>query len=246
MSTSPEKDLHSVYIDGEMPENFISRYESEISGNEKSRAELEKMRALHSFFKEDARAKTVDKNFSDASFGRLMTKMGYANTVRAAKKSSYIIPFTKYAASFTAAAAVFAAAFIPVYNYGISRAEKGGKEVAAIEIKSSSEIKPISEKDIVIDENLKQTDLSSRIAVASAKDSSLPLQSSLSKTDTAANSEGSPAPAAEQKTVRASAMVSGGSSFNLPSYDSFRPEFPSPQIKSYRIPKFEEISDNWQ
>lgn len=249
MSTSPEKDLHSVYIDGEMPEDFISRYEAEIAENGKAKAELEKMRSLHSLLQEDAKAKTVDKNFADASFDRLMTKMSYVNTVRTAEKTSHIIPFTKYAASFAAAAAVFAVAFVPVYNYGISQAAQGGKEVAAIEIKSSSEIKPISEKEIVVDGNLKQTDLSSRIAVASAKKSDSDIDGNAAKIDLTASSGGS-IPAVEQKTVRASAMVSGGNSFNLPSYDPFRPEFPDPQIKPYRIqipiPTIEEISDNWE
>lgn len=239
MSTSPEKDLHSVYIDGEMPEGFISRYESEIAGNEKAKAELEKMRSLHSLLQEDSKAKTVDKNFADASFERLMTKMSYAKTVREAEKTSHIIPFSKYAASFAAAAAVLAVAFVPIYNRGILSAKMSN--IAAIEIKSSSEIKPISETEIVVDDNLKQSDISSRIAVASARADTSDFAQAEAK-----NEQETALQRAEQKTVQASALVSGGNrarSFSFPQVDPFRPDFSSSEFR-ISVPKFEEISDN--
>ena len=31
MSTCPEKDIHSIYVDGELPENYIKQYESHLS-----------------------------------------------------------------------------------------------------------------------------------------------------------------------------------------------------------------------
>lgn len=243
MSTSLDKDLHSVYIDGELPEDFVSRYEEELSHDEKAKTELEKMRSIHNLLHEDADSKTVDKNFADASFERLMTKMSYAKNVRKAEKPSYIIPFTKYVASFAAAAAVFAVVFVPVYNRGIASAKSS--EVAAIEITDGSDIKPISEKQIVVDENLKQTDLSSRIAVASAKTEnqvqSEILPDSNEKTESAANR-------VEQKTIQASALVSGGNSarsFNLPQVDPFRPDFSDSQFR-FSVPRFEEIHETMQ
>lgn len=241
MSTSPEKDLHSVYIDGEMPENFISKYEEEISSNAESKKQLEKMKALHNLLQEDAKAKTADDTFREQSFARLKTKMSYSKTLHAAEKPSYILSFSKYAASFAATAAVFAAVFIPVYKNGISSVQTN--EVAAIEIKNETEIQPISEKQVVVDGSLQRTNLTSRIAVSS-EENTVVAEAEKSSEDTlpAASS----ASFIEQKTVRASAMVSAGSSsrqFNLPSVDPFRPDFSSSRMV-YSIPKFGEISDN--
>lgn len=247
MSTSLDKDLHSVYLDGELPEDFVSRYEEELSHDEKAETELEKMRLIHNLLKEDADSKNVDKNFADASFERLMTKMSYAKNVRKAEKPSFVVPITKYAASFAAAAAVFAVVFVPVYNRGIASAKSSDKQVAAIEITNNSDIKPISEKQIVVDENLKQTDLSSRIAVASAKAENQ-VQSEILSDSNDEPTEGAAANRIEQKTIQASALVSGGNSarsFNLPQVDPFRPDFSDSQFR-FSVPRFEEIHETMQ
>ena len=46
MSTCPEKDLHSIYLDGELPEEFLKEYENHVAGCEKCKAELEKLRKV--------------------------------------------------------------------------------------------------------------------------------------------------------------------------------------------------------
>lgn len=256
MSTSPEKDLHSVYIDGEMPENFISRYEDEISRDEKAKAELEKMRSLHNLFQEDAKSKSVDKIFAEQSFERLKTKMSYSKTLKLAeKKPSFITPIAKYTASFAAAAAVFAFVFIPVYNRDISLAKT--RELAAIEIKNSNEIAPISEKQVVIDGNFKTQNLSSKLALTSgskavatakieASAGNNEISSEKTDSDTKEQIQNLQSQQIEQKTVRASALVSGGNSvrnFNFPSVDPFMPNFSSSQIR-ISVPKFGEIGNN--
>lgn len=247
MSTSLEKDLHSVYIDGELPEDFVSKYESELEKDEKAKSELVKMRSIHNFLKEDSDSKTVDKNFAGESFERLMTKMSYARNVRKAEKPSFVVPITKYAASFAAAAAVFAVVFVPVYNRGIASAKSSDNQVAAIEITNDSGIRPISEKQIVVDENLKQTDLSSRIAVASAKAENQIQREFLSDSNDK-STEGAAANRVEQKTIQASSLVSGGNSarsFNLPQVDPFRPDFSDSQFR-FSVPKFGEIHETMQ
>jgi len=71
MSTSLNKDLHSVYIDGEMPESFVSQYQNIVSSNEKEKAVLEKMQKLHSLLQEDSQSMTVSDSFAEESFARL-------------------------------------------------------------------------------------------------------------------------------------------------------------------------------
>ena len=58
MSTSLEKDLHSVYIDGEMPESFVSQYESIVQTDSGEKSQKEKMQKLHSLLQEDSNEKT--------------------------------------------------------------------------------------------------------------------------------------------------------------------------------------------
>ena len=54
MSFCPSKDIHSVYLDGELPENYKAEYELHISHCEKCRKELEQLKAIHAMFKIDS------------------------------------------------------------------------------------------------------------------------------------------------------------------------------------------------
>ena len=46
MSFCPSKDIHSVYLDGELPENYKAEYELHVSHCEKCRKELEQLKAV--------------------------------------------------------------------------------------------------------------------------------------------------------------------------------------------------------
>lgn len=107
MSFCPSKDIHSVYLDGELPENYKAEYELHISHCEKCRKELEQLKALHSMFKADSESLKLDEHFMDESFQRLQIKMAYSRNVgKAPEKSPFKI--ISYAASGVAAAAVLA------------------------------------------------------------------------------------------------------------------------------------------
>ena len=107
MSFCPSKDIHSVYLDGELPENYKSEYELHISHCENCRKQLEQLKALHSMFKADSDALKLDEHFMDESFQRLQIKMAYSRNIgKAPEKSPFKI--ITYAASGVAAAAVLA------------------------------------------------------------------------------------------------------------------------------------------
>lgn len=78
MSTCPTKEIHSLYLDNELPQNHKEEYETHIASCEKCRAELEKLRAVGDLFKADAASVSPDKAFMDASYERLMLKMKYS------------------------------------------------------------------------------------------------------------------------------------------------------------------------
>ncbi len=107
MSFCPSKDIHSVYLDGELPENYKAEYELHISHCEKCRKELEQLKALHSMFQADSDSLKLDDHFMDESFQRLQIKMAYSRNIgKVPQKSPFKV--ISYVASGVAAAAVLA------------------------------------------------------------------------------------------------------------------------------------------
>ena len=107
MSFCPNKDIHSVYLDGELPEIYKAEYEQHIQNCEKCRKQLEQLKALRAMFKADSDSLNLDERFMDESFQRLQIKMAYAKNVgKAPQKSPFKV--ISYVASGVAAAAVLA------------------------------------------------------------------------------------------------------------------------------------------
>ena len=107
MSFCPSKDIHSVYLDGELPENYKAEYELHVSHCEECRKELEQLKALRALFKADADSLELDQKFMDESFQRLQIKMAYSRNVgKVPQKSPFKV--VSYVASGIAAAAVLA------------------------------------------------------------------------------------------------------------------------------------------
>ncbi|MBR4599501.1 MAG: hypothetical protein IKO39_05575 [Treponema sp.] len=230
MSTSLNKDLHSVYIDGEMPESFLSQYESIVQADPKEKARLEKMQRLHSLLQEDSELMTKKitspspensgEAFIEESFERLQTKMRYAKNVSLANgfssdKKSFVTSFVKYASSFAAAAAVFAVVFIPLHNKSISEANETA--VAAISIMKQNTIEPIAKNDVIIDGNINKEDLSKVLAVKSdsknaeqASKTLAPQSNALAKAEEPASTASGIEKALpiEQKTISATNLAS--------------------------------------
>ena len=111
MSFCPTKDIHSVYLDNELPDAYKNDYELHLKTCPKCQKELETLRGLRSLLKADSDAVTPDSHFVDQSFERLQIKMAYSkNTARTGNttKTGYL-----YGVAGIAAAAVFAL-IIPV------------------------------------------------------------------------------------------------------------------------------------
>ena len=126
MSFCPSKDIHSVYLDGELPENYKAEYELHVSHCEECRKELEQLKALRSLFKADADSLELDQKFMDESFQRLQIKMAYSRNVgKVPQKSPFKV--ISYVASGVAAAAVLAL----VLPLGL-KSNKASTEVPAV------------------------------------------------------------------------------------------------------------------
>jgi len=106
MSFCPSNDIHSLYLDDELPQTYKAEYEEHLKTCSICQKKLEQLKALQSVFKDDAKNIPCDKEFLDKSFDRLMIKMSYSKNAlnnKSSKSSSF-----KYIVSAAAAAAVFA------------------------------------------------------------------------------------------------------------------------------------------
>ncbi|MBP5520532.1 MAG: zf-HC2 domain-containing protein [Treponema sp.] len=134
MSFCPSKDIHSVYLDGELPESYKAEYELHLQSCESCQKELEKMKALHLALKADAESIKLDSKFMEDSFQRLQIKMAYSKNVgRAPEKSP--LKVIGYVASGVAAAAVFALV-LPLGLKSANSAKSAGSSVSSNVINS--------------------------------------------------------------------------------------------------------------
>ncbi len=220
MSTCPEKDLHSIYLDGELPENFLKEYESHVASCEKCRAELEKLRKVSAPFRQEALSIKLDQNYLDMSFERLQTKMRFAQNTAFHEEKHNFKNYTKWISGFAAAAAVFAVIITPVQLN--SARGKTSENLTAI---ARPQIKPIHENKVVVDGNLDQFKFSA--ALGSAKENEVQSAESQDKT-TGANIN------KNQKVVSATSLASNYGD-NFSDIDVFRPDFNNSSA-SVRIP----------
>ena len=199
MSGCPEKDLHSIYIDGEMPEKYAKEYEAHIALCEKCRKELEKARRVSMLFREDAISKKLDQQFLDHSFERLQTKLRYSANTK--DNSKNILPFpVKWTVPLAAAAALFAVVITPL---SFRQTPAAASEIKAI---ARTEIKPITENKVVVDGNFDRTTIS-RV---------LNSQKVVSATNLASTAQKSTASSAQRRII----IVE-----EYPDIDVFRPDF---------------------
>ena len=110
MSTCPTKEIHSLYLDNELPQKHKEEYEAHIASCEKCRAELEKLRAVGDLFKADAASVSPDKAFMDASYERLMLKMKYSKNAGHTRYSKTNLRSWKIIVPAAAAVAILALA----------------------------------------------------------------------------------------------------------------------------------------
>ena len=80
MYSCPTDDIHSVYLDNELPQAYVKDYEEHIKTCDCCRKKLEKMRIIHNAFKQDSKQITLDSTYLTHSFERLQTKWATLNT----------------------------------------------------------------------------------------------------------------------------------------------------------------------
>ncbi|MGP1459505.1 MAG: anti-sigma factor family protein [Treponema sp.] len=148
MYTCPGDDIHSIYVDGELPDVFVKEYESHVASCADCAHKLERLRKVRRIFKSDSDTLTLDKIAMEESFSRLNTKLRYShNTARVSEFPKRATAFGGIAAA--AAAAVFALV-VPARITVEKTAVVAVPEVASVLVPQVS----IPERNVVITGNI--------------------------------------------------------------------------------------------
>lgn len=148
MYTCPTDDIHSIYLDGELPDIYLKEYEAHVKTCSECEKKLQKLQTLQNLFKSDNRMLTPDKIAMDESFKRLNTKLHYS------KNTTYVYKVSKNAV-FGSIAAAAAAIFIIAspFRENVNRnSTVPVQEVAALAGPQVS----IPEQNVVINGNIPQ------------------------------------------------------------------------------------------
>lgn len=157
MFTCPEKDIHSIYIDGELPENFSREYEAHIGSCEKCRAELEKIRAMRALLAKDSASLDLDKDFMEKSFERLQSRMRFKRIVSQGEDKSFIVPMRRTFIPMAAAAAAVFAILLPQKMNSSHNTNMAAQDLPIIS--RAQEITPIAKSDVIVEDGIQNVAL---------------------------------------------------------------------------------------
>ncbi len=136
MSFCPSKDIHSIYLDKELPETYKLEYEEHVKNCPACQKELKQLKLVRDALRADSESLKLDDDFLEKSYERLQIKMAYKNNVSKARKSNNIN--FKYLAGAAAAAAVFAL-IIPI-RLNSNKNTPAGSQASLASVSSVSQI----------------------------------------------------------------------------------------------------------
>ena len=82
MFTCPNKDLHSVYLDGELSAEYKGKYEEHLKSCPKCQAALKKLEAARDLLKADSKTITMSERDMASSFERLQSRLSYKKVLK--------------------------------------------------------------------------------------------------------------------------------------------------------------------
>ncbi|MDE7292565.1 MAG: hypothetical protein K2N58_11055 [Treponemataceae bacterium] len=173
MFTCPENDIHSIYLDGELPEKFARDYEAHIVSCEKCRAKLEKLRTMREILSKDSSSLNLSDDFMEKSFERLQGRMRFKKIVSQSEPKKFIVPMRHTFIPMAAAAAAVFAIMLPQKMNSAQNANMAAQDLPIIS--KAQEITPIAKSDVIVEggiqdvalraETLSKTDEKNSLAV---------------------------------------------------------------------------------
>ena len=90
MSTCPDFDLYSVYLDNELPEQYKESLESHLAECEKCREKFNTMKAVHEALSNDSANIVISEKALEDSFAKLQARRSYNRYVKNTNKRNDI------------------------------------------------------------------------------------------------------------------------------------------------------------
>ncbi len=167
MYSCPTDDIHSIYLDRELPSAYAVEYEEHLRNCKKCSEKLNALKTLKGVFEKDSKSLDFDQKFMDESYVRLMAK------IRHSRNTGFTDRFSvqKFVAGTVAAAAVLVAVILPV------RTSPGGKPARDSSLANLVPVERpqttlISNKNIVINGNINDN-LSQAVSTGALRNTSL-------------------------------------------------------------------------
>lgn len=122
MSFCPSDDIHSIYLDNELPVDYKNQYEAHVKNCPECQKKLNLLKGVSSLLRQDAASVCPDSHYVDESFDRLQIKMSYRkNSCENTRKHRYNFVYLA-----GAAAAVFAALIVPARLANVQKNQNNG------------------------------------------------------------------------------------------------------------------------
>lgn len=231
MFTCPEKDIHSIYLDGELPEEYKVKYESHVKTCQKCQAELSKLKMVHEILKKDSISLNDDWDDSrlESSYEKLQNRLAFRKVVSFAQEEKPKFNILKFTVPAAAAAAVFAL-IIPLRLQNNNNAAPAAEEITPLVAKTSVSEQPLAEKEILVSGNISSESLEKMAEHNEQKQQKAPSETISSYTDVFSSTVqylGSARNAANQQVMRVRRA--------LAAIDVFQPEFNDAQTAGFNI-----------
>ena len=138
MSTCPEPDIHSVYLDNELAGPYAAAYEAHLTECPSCAAEYARLKAVHDALAADSRSCTLSERDVEAGYDRLLSRLSYSKVSARAAKAS-VLPFEsvmKYAVGAAAAALVVV--------FALPRRPVQVQEVPVVQVQMAPSFEPVA------------------------------------------------------------------------------------------------------
>ena len=119
MFTCPNKDVHSIYLDNELPLEYMEEYEAHVKNCPKCQAQLSKLRGLNSLFAADSNRLSFSENDKNNSFNRLQARLSYKKVTHRTQELGKVSKGIVKDMFIGAAAAAVIAVILPLRQAGV-------------------------------------------------------------------------------------------------------------------------------
>lgn len=158
MYSCPTDDIHSVYIDNELPMAYVKDYEAHLETCPECKAKYERLKKIHTAMQEDSKNLSFDAESMDKSFERLQTKMKYSKNTGKSSEFQHQFKMPDWKSISRIAVAAAAAVVIVSVPVKFSNAKKNSPaQIASITPVTRPQINDFASKksNVVVNGNLR-------------------------------------------------------------------------------------------